>query len=143
VDALRRLLLLASLAAFLAAFEGRVVFFSFGQYIRLAAPWSYVATSLALYGAAALVLLHFSGAMGEEAAGVLLGPVAMVSASVGSLAAGLPAWALPAPLLAAAGLALFYDSRSVRDYLLFVGGAVATGERALERRMLCARAEGL
>lgn len=64
---MRRLLLLLSLGAFLAAVEGRVVFHSFGQYMRLPPPWSYVAVSVAVYGVASLVLLHFSGALGEEA----------------------------------------------------------------------------
>lgn len=126
-DALRRLVLLASLAVFLAGIEGRVVFYSFGQYIRLAAPWSYVAITIATYGVAALVLLHFSGALGDEAAGALLGPVLMISASVGSLAAGIPMWVLPAPLLSAAGLAMYYETRTLRDYLLFTAGALVTG----------------
>ena len=51
----------------------------------------------------------------------------MISAALGSLAAGLPLWVLPAPLLAAAGMAMFYDTRAFRDYLLFVLGALATG----------------
>lgn len=126
-DALRRMLLLIALAAFLAGVEGRIVFHSFGQYIQLAAPWNYVAMTIGLYGTGALALLNFTGAMGEEAAGALLGPVLMVSSSVGALVLGFPAWVLPAPLLSAAGLALFYDSRSFRDYIIFIVGALATG----------------
>lgn len=80
-----------------------------------------------LYGVAALVLLHFSGSLGEEVEGMLVGPLLMISAAVGALAAGMPMWMLPAPLLAASGLAMFYDTRSLRDYLLFVAGALATG----------------
>ena len=45
VAALRRLLLLVSLALFLAALEERVVFHSFNQYIRLTAPWNYLAVT--------------------------------------------------------------------------------------------------
>lgn len=45
VNALRRLLLLASLAVFLAALEERVIFHSFNQYIRLTAPWNYLAVT--------------------------------------------------------------------------------------------------
>jgi hypothetical protein len=45
VNALRRLLLLGSLAVFLAALEERVIFHSFNQYIRLTAPWNYVAVT--------------------------------------------------------------------------------------------------
>jgi hypothetical protein len=208
VAALRRLLLLASLAVFLAALEERVVFHSFNQYIRLTAPWNYLAVTggcwcvrvcgecrregkglvwvggsgggrergtliktagrdssaqrhailfrptvaqpcalavlaptrddrmllcrpappaAVMYGVAALVLLHFSGSLGEEVEGMLVGPLLMLSAAVGTLAGGLPLWMLPAPLVAASGLAMFYDTRTLRDYLLFVAGALATG----------------
>jgi hypothetical protein len=126
VAAARRLLLLAALAAFLAAVEARVVFHSFGQYIRLPAPWSFLAVGGALYGAAALALLHLGGVLPLSAAEALVGPTLMASASVGALAAGMPAWALPAPLAAAAGLGLFHDSRALRDYAIFVLGALAT-----------------
>ncbi|PSC73750.1 no exine formation 1 [Micractinium conductrix] len=127
VTALRRLLLLASLAVFLAALEERVVFHSFNQYIRLTAPWNYVAVTACMYGVAALVLLHVGGSLGEELEGLLVGPLLMLSAAVGALAGGLPMWMLPAPLLAASGLAMFYDTRALRDYLLFVVGSLATG----------------
>lgn len=60
-------------------------------------------------------------------AGFLVGPLLMMSAALGSLAAGLPLWVLPAPLLAAAGMAMFYDTRALRDYMLFALGALATG----------------
>ena len=80
-----------------------------------------------MYGVAALVLLHCGGALGEEVEGMLVGPLLMLSAAVGALAAGLPIWMLPAPLLAASGLAMFYETRFLRDYLLFVVGALATG----------------
>jgi hypothetical protein len=58
---LRKLLLVVSLAAFLAGLEGRVIFHAFGQYIRLPPPLSYVAVTVALYGAAILVLLYLGG----------------------------------------------------------------------------------
>ena len=225
VTALRRLLLLASLAVFLAALEERVVFHSFNQYIRLTAPWNYVAVTgelqqaarclwesssgqaavrgwqssreagwggrgrapascrrrwqeatlsggqaagwlwqrwqhgagtracpppptthpslpppsvraACMYGVAALVLLHVGGSLGEELEGLLVGPLLMLSAAVGALAGGLPMWMLPAPLLAASGLAMFYDTRALRDYLLFVVGSLATGERCLPAHSL-------
>ncbi|EFN59471.1 expressed protein [Chlorella variabilis] len=80
-----------------------------------------------MYGVAALVLLHCSGSLGGDVEGMLVGPLLMLSAAVGALAAGLPLWMLPAPLLAASGLAMFYDTAALRDYLLFVAGALATG----------------
>ena len=83
-----------------------------------------------MYGVAALVLLHCSGSLGGDVEGMLVGPLLMLSAAVGALAAGLPLWMLPAPLLAASGLAMFYDTAALRDYLLFVAGELATGGRA-------------
>ena len=127
VDALRRLLLLISLGTFLAGLEGRIIFYGFGQYIRLTAPWSYIAVTITVYGLASLVLLHFSGALGQEVEGVLVAPLLMLSAALGSLAAGVPIWVLPAPLLAAAGLAMFYETRLLRDYSLFTIGGLCTG----------------
>jgi len=126
-DALRSLFVLLALGGFLAGIEGRIIFHSFGQYIRLAEPWSYIAITIALYSVGALCLLYVSGALGEDAASALMGPVIMVSSSIGGLVMGLPIWVLPAPLLASAGLALFLDSHSFKDYLVFVTGAIATG----------------
>eukprot|EP00887_Chlorella_sp_A99_P005591 scaffold1.g5591.t1 len=127
VDAARRVVLLASLAVFLAALEGRVVFFSFNQYIRLTAPWNYVAVTVAMYSVAAMVLLHFAGVLGDEVETMLLGPALTLSAAVGALAAGTPLWVLPAPLLAAGVLAMFYETRALRDYAIFWVAALATG----------------
>lgn len=45
----------------------------------------------------------------------------------GALAAGVPFQWLPAPLVAACGIALFYESRSLREYIVFVLGAFVTG----------------
>lgn len=125
-DALRRILVLLSFAGLLAGIEGRIVFHSFGQYIKLAPPWSYIAIAMALYGAGSIILLHVSGMMGEEIVSALLGPVLMISSSVGSLVLGFPIWAIPGPLIAAAGVSLFYESRSMRDYTLAILGSVAS-----------------
>ena len=126
-SAVQNLFVLLSVGGLLAGIEGRIIFYSFGQYIRLAAPWSYIAITLALYGGGALTALYISGALDEETATAFIGPVAMISASVGGLVMGLPIWVLPAPLVAAAGFSLFFESRLLRDYLIFAAGAVATG----------------
>ncbi len=60
-NAVRKLLLLLALGAALGGLEGRVIFRAFGQYIWLQPPWSYVVVTLALYGSAALGILHLSG----------------------------------------------------------------------------------
>lgn len=66
----------------------------------------------------------FAGLLGEEVGATLLGGALVLSAGAGALAAGVPLLFMPAPLIAAAGLALYYESGMLRDYLLFVGGAV-------------------
>ena len=71
-----------------------------------------------------------TGALGEAARSTLDGAALMVSAGAGSLAAGVPVAVMPAPLLAAGGLAMFLDSNLMRDYLLFVAGALGTGAHA-------------
>lgn len=85
--------------------------------------------AVCLYGVAALVLLHCGQSMSAEVESMLVGPLLMLSAAVGALAGGLPIWMLPAPLAAAAALAMFYDTYSLRDYSLFVAGSLATGGR--------------
>ena len=57
----QRTMLLICLAAALAGLEGRVLLPAFGQFLGLHPPWSFVLVSVALYGGASLVLLHFAG----------------------------------------------------------------------------------
>lgn len=55
------------------------------------------------------------------------GTALMLSAGAGSVAAGVPMTVMPAPLVAAGGLAMYLESAALRDYLLFVAGALGTG----------------
>ncbi len=50
----------------------------------------------------------------------------MLSAGAGALAAGVPLLVMPAPLMAAAGLALFYESGLMRDYAVFCAASALT-----------------
>ncbi|KXZ48748.1 hypothetical protein GPECTOR_25g332 [Gonium pectorale] len=120
---LRNVVLAASLLVALVGFEGRVVFHGFGQYIVLPPPWNWAAVTFALFGCAAVGLLHMSGALGPNVDVTLAGSFLLLCTTAGSLAAGVPFPWLPAPLLAACGLSLFYESRSLREYLVFVVGA--------------------
>ena len=54
------------------------------------------------------------------------GVVLVLSSAGGCLAMGVPITVIPAPLAAAAGISLFYESRQLRDYLLFSGGSALT-----------------
>lgn len=46
--------------------QGRLIFRAFGQYIQLPPPWNYVVVTGALYGAAALGVLHAAGLLGAQ-----------------------------------------------------------------------------
>ncbi len=62
--------------------------------------------------------------LGEALSSNLAGSVLIVSATLGSIAAGIPLPVLAAPLISAGGLALALESRQLRDYALFgIGGA--------------------
>ena len=62
-EAVRKAVLLGAVLAALGGLEGRVIFRAFGQYIMLHPPWSYLVVTIALYGSAALLAMHFAGGL--------------------------------------------------------------------------------
>ena len=70
-------------------------------------------------GACAGVL---SGELGSSLGGAAL----VLSCGAAGAACGLPLWLMSAPPIAGCGIALFYDSNSIRDYCLFLAGTLAT-----------------
>ena len=128
--AVRVVLMLVSAAAVVAGLEGCVLFGAFQQYVKLPPPWSYMAATLALYGAAAVAGALFMSQI-EGGGDFLLDPTIMGVVLVGSatgaaLVLGFPLAVVPAPMVAASGLALFIDSWALRDYLLFVLGGLVS-----------------
>ena len=62
------------------------------------------------------------------ALGSFLGSGALVVAGgLAGLALGVPLTFMAAPLIAAGGLALYFESGQLRDYFFFAGGALLTG----------------
>ena len=132
-----------ALVAMVLGLEGRVIFQSFQQYIRIPAPWNFIAITLALYGVGAAVVnfviaadsskfrenldVTLSETM-EEFAAIpgWVGVVFILSVTAGCVALGMSTLALVAALTSAAGLVLFIESRLFRDYLLFVAGVAGT-----------------
>eukprot|EP00798_Chlamydomonas_sp_ICE-L_P021510 gene21510-28493_t len=111
-----------ALIAALAGFEGRVVFHSFGSYIKLQPPWDWIAVTVGLFGFSAVTVAHMSGALGVTCDVTVAGTFLLICVTAGSMALGIPMAWLPA----ASGLALFYDSQHIREYLVFVTGAFIT-----------------
>ncbi|KAJ9506464.1 hypothetical protein QJQ45_019460, partial [Haematococcus lacustris] len=127
VRLMRNMVLVLSLAGCLVGFEGRVLFYAFSQFIVLPPPWDWLAVTLALAGLAAVGLAHFTGLLSSSMDVTLAGSFLLVCTTAGALAVGVPFQWLPAPLVGACGLVLFFDSASLREYILFVGGAFLTG----------------
>ena len=69
------------------------------------------------------VVSIFAGMLNEATASALASTALLLSGGLGGIAAGMPLLFLAAPFIAAGGLGLYYESRLLRDYLLFVGGA--------------------
>jgi hypothetical protein len=109
VKGLSRLIGLVATGLLVAGLQGRVVFHAFAPYIPFSAPWNVVVVNVALAGMVLLVMAHVSGALGTMDTPVAAACLLLVTAS-GALVAGIPLWVLPAPLAAAAGLALYYDT---------------------------------
>ena len=136
--ALRRLLVILAASATVLGFEFRVLFRAAGQYIALLPPWSYVVTTAAALPAGVALALHAAGlatdtdasdagpSRGDAVTAAAVGPALVIAAGAGGLAAGMQVWAVPAPLAAAAGLALYWESSSLRDYTVFAGGCLAS-----------------
>lgn len=124
--AIRNTILTVALLVFLVGFEGRVIFHSFSQYIKLQAPWDWLAITLALLGVLSVVMALVTDFISNIDV-TLMGSVLLICTTAGGLAIGIPFQWLPAPLIAACGLALFNDSRNLREYIVFTGGAFLTG----------------
>lgn len=103
-----------------------MVFHAFMPYIKLPPPWNYVAISATLLGLLLLGLAHMTGALGTSMDSAVAGVCLLLCVTAGSLALGVPMHWLPAPMVAACGLALYYDSRSLQEYSIFVLGAFLT-----------------
>jgi hypothetical protein len=102
------------------------VFYAFTPYIKIQPPWSYIAVTAALLGIALLIVAHLAGVLGTALDVTLAGSCLLLCTTAGAVAAGIPFEWLPAPLVAAVGLSLYYDSRSVREYGIFVVGGLLT-----------------
>ncbi|KAF5835484.1 hypothetical protein DUNSADRAFT_7324 [Dunaliella salina] len=64
VRRLRSIIVVLALFTTLLGLEGRVIFYCFGQYIKLNAPWNWVSVTVALYGSAVVGLAHYFGLLG-------------------------------------------------------------------------------
>ena len=69
-------------------------------------------------------------------ASTVAGSLLIVCACAGAFAAGLPLLVMPAPLVAASGLVLWFESGQLRDYAIFFAGAMLTAAWFLNHHFL-------
>lgn len=83
VRGLKRLIITVCLLAALVGFEGRVVFHSFGQFIKLPPPWDWAAVTFALFGSAGVLLLHLNGTLGKSVDITVAGSLLLLCTTAG------------------------------------------------------------
>jgi len=119
----RKALIFALIQVIVGAVEVRVIFHSLSHYIKLPAPWNYVAVTASLYLFAFIALAHFGGMLESKAAGFFLTLMAMGGAGAGCVALGMPWYMIPFAAGGAFFWVRFYYHRKLADYLAFVGTA--------------------
>jgi hypothetical protein len=120
---LKKVLIIALVLVIVGCVEVRVIFHSLSHYIKLPAPYNYIAVTTSLYLLALIALAHFGGMFESKAAAFFLTLMAMGGAGTGCVALGMP-WFM-VPFAAAGGFfwVRFYYHRRLSDYLAFVGTA--------------------
>lgn len=108
-----------SLFVIILCLEIRVIFFSFGQYIHIPAPWSYLLVSIALLGGTLAIGAYGMGLISDAFSSVLLTGAMMLASLSGSLVVGLPLKFLPAPLVASFYLSHFCMKKNISSYFIF------------------------
>lgn len=108
-----------SLFIVIVCMEIRVIFFSFGQYIHIPSPWSYLFVSIALLGGALALGAYGMGLISDAFSSVLLTGAMMLAALSGSLVVGLPLKFLPAPLVSAFYISHFCVKKNLYSYFIF------------------------
>ncbi|MCO5577316.1 hypothetical protein L7F22_031144 [Adiantum nelumboides] len=103
--------------------EIRVIFFSFGQYIYIPAPWSYLLVSIALLGGTLAIGAFGMGLISDAFSSVLLTGAMMLASLSGSLVVGLPLKFFPAPLVASFYLSHFCMKKNISSYFIFAATA--------------------
>lgn len=107
--------------------QGCIIFTAFREYILLHPPWDWVLVTAAMYGHGAVVLLHFSGALRSQLTYSVTMACLLLCCAAACIAVGIPSSIIPAPLVSAVGLGLYYRTHSMREYAIFLLGACIAG----------------
>lgn len=100
--------------------EIRVVFHSFGRYIQVPAPFSYLLVTATMLGGAAAVGAFALGMIADAVSSMAFLTLAVVASAAGAVVVGFPIWLLPLPSVSGFYLARFFIKKSLPSYFAFV-----------------------
>ncbi|XP_021746117.1 uncharacterized protein LOC110711985 [Chenopodium quinoa] len=100
--------------------EVRVVFHSFGRYIQVPPPFSYLLVTVTMLGGAAAVGAFALGMIADAVSSIAFLTLAVVASAAGALVVGFPIWLLPLPAVSGFYLARFFIKKSLPSYFAFL-----------------------
>ncbi|XP_050223674.1 uncharacterized protein LOC126673537 [Mercurialis annua] len=100
--------------------EVRVVFHSFGRYIQVPPPLSYLLVTLTMLGGAAGAGSYALGMISDASSSVAFTALAVIVSAAGAIVIGFPILFLPLPSIAGFYLARFFTKKSLPSYFAFV-----------------------
>ncbi|OVA09701.1 hypothetical protein BVC80_9101g239 [Macleaya cordata] len=100
--------------------EIRVVFHSFGRYIQVPPPLSYLLVTVTMLGGASAVGAYAIGMIGDAFSSVAFTALSVLVSAAGAIVIGFPILFLPIPLISGFYLAQFFTKKSLPSYFVFV-----------------------
>lgn len=100
--------------------EIRVVFHSFGRYIQVPPPLSYLLVTVTMLGGAAAAGACALGMVADAFSSVAFTALAVLVSAAGAIVVGFPILFLPLPSVAGFYLARFFTKKSLPSYFAFV-----------------------
>lgn len=100
--------------------EVRVVFHSFGRYIQVPPPFSYLLVTVTMLGGAAAAGAFALGMIADVVSSLCFVTLVVVASAAGAIVVGFPIWLLPLPSVSGFYLARFFVKKSLPSYFAFV-----------------------
>lgn len=100
--------------------EIRIIFHSFGRYIQVPPPFSYLLVTATMLGGAAAAGAFALGMIADTVSSLAFMVMAVVASAAGAIVVGFPIWLLPLPSVSGFYLARFWLKKSLLSYFAFV-----------------------
>ncbi|KAK9117732.1 hypothetical protein Sjap_016679 [Stephania japonica] len=108
------------LAVVVICLEVRVVFHSFGRYIQVPPPLSYVLVTVTMLGGAFGVGAYVIGMISDAFSSLAFTALSVLVSAAGAIVIGFPILLIPLPMISGFYLARFFTKKSLSAYFVFV-----------------------